>query len=388
MLAGATRTAEGETSLELGDVADGLTFLGIVGIVDPPRPEAVDAIAECQSAGVAVTMITGAHAIGAGPDAPVLTGPELDTIDDERLAEVAPTTHVYARTSPEHKIRIVSALQSRGQVVSMTGDGVNDAPALTRADVGVAMGIKGTEATREAADIVLADDNFATIEHAVEEGRRIYDNIRKSVMFLLPTNGAQALVVLVAVVVGWELPLSPVQILWINLVTAVTLSLALAYEPSEPGLMSRPPRPPGGWVLDRAMVGQVVVASLLIGGAALLVARIGPGEGLGTETTESAVVTTLALGQLAYLLNCRFLATTSLRPAVLVGNRAVWLSAGALLVLQLLFVYAPFMNSLFGTAPLEVGDWAVALGLAVAIFLAVEAYKALRPRPGRGTMGG
>ncbi len=402
VLGAARRTASGESGLELDDVGEGLTFLGVVGIVDPPRPEAVDAIAECQAAGIAVTMITGDHAgtaraiaremgIVDDAEAPVLTGPELDAIDDERLAEVAPTTHVYARTSPEHKIRIVSALQSRGQVVSMTGDGVNDAPALTRADVGVAMGIKGTEATREAADIVLADDNFATIEHAVEEGRRIYDNIRKSVIFLLPTNGAQALVVLVAVVVGWDLPLEPVQILWINLVTAVTLSLALAYEPAEPGLMRRPPRAPGGGVLDRAMLAQVVVASLLIGGAALLVARLAPGDAVGTEVTESAVVTTLALGQLGYLLNCRFLGTTSLRPAVLAGNRVVWLSAGALMALQLLFVYAPFMNDLFDTAPLGWVGWGVALGLAVAVFLAVEAFKALQRR-GRvgarpGTMG-
>src|SRR6478735_11718397 len=219
----------------IDDLQD-LEFLGIWGIVDPPRPEAVEAIADCHTAGIRVKMITGdhagtalaiAHEMGlAGADAEVLTGAELEALSQEQLREVVRDVDVYARTSPEHKIRIVRALQSHGEVVAMTGDGVNDAPALTRADVGIAMGIKGTEATKEAADIVLADDNFATIEHAVEEGRRIYDNIRKAVVFLLPTNGAQSLVILVAVLAGLALPLSPVQILWINLATAITLSLA------------------------------------------------------------------------------------------------------------------------------------------------------------------
>ena len=216
----------------------------------------------------------------------------------------------------------------------------------------------------------------------MEEGRRIYDNIKKSVVFLLPTNGAQALVVLVAVVVGWQLPLAPVQILWINLVTAVTLSLALAYEPAEPGVMSRPPRPSATSVIDRAHLGQVAVASALIGGAALLVDRVGLELGYAGPEAQTAVVTTLALGQFAYLLNCRFLRSSSLRLEVLTGNRVVWVSAGALLVLQLAFVYVPFMNDLFDTAPLTWRGWGAGFALAVAVFLLTEAFKAVR-RSGR-----
>jgi magnesium-transporting ATPase (P-type) len=281
VLAAASRPADGVEGIELDDLDSGLTFLGLCGIVDPPRPEVRDAIRESHTAGIRVKMITGDHAgtavaisreLGIAPaegDVPALTGAELEAMSQEELAEVARDVDIYARTSPEHKLRIVQALQTHGEVVAMTGDGVNDAPSITRADVGVAMGIKGTEATKEAADIVLADDNFATIERAVEEGRRIYDNIRKSVVFLLPTNGAQALVILVAVLFGWALPLSPVQILWINLVTALTLSLALAGEPAEPGIMERPPRSPKEQVLAPRAIALVLWTSVLIGGATL-----------------------------------------------------------------------------------------------------------------------
>lgn len=254
VLAAARRRALDTDTLDIGDVDDGLEFLGLVGIVDPPRPEAITSIASCHAAGIRVKMITGDHAgtasaiaremgiIKAGEEPRVLTGAELEAMSQTRLREVTDDVDVYARTSPEHKLRIVSALQAQGKVVAMTGDGVNDAPALTRADIGVAMGIKGTEATKEAAGIVLADDNFATIERAVEEGRRIYDNIRKSVLFMLPTNGAQSLIILVAILIGFALPLQPVQILWVNMVTSVTLSLALVFEKAEDGLMARPPR--------------------------------------------------------------------------------------------------------------------------------------------------
>nr|BFF12088.1 hypothetical protein GCM10025699_33910 [Microbacterium flavescens] len=239
------------------DDLDGLEFLGVWGILDPPRPEAVEAIADCHAAGIRVKMITGDHAgtavaisrdlgLADGDEVSVLTGAQLEAMSQEQLKDVVRDVDVYARASPEHKIRIVRALQSHGEVVAMTGDGVNDAPALTRANVGIAMGIKGTEATKEATEIVLADDNFATIRSAVREGRRIYDNLRKSVVFLLPTNGAQSLVILIAVLFGFTLPLTPVQVLWINMVTALTLSLALAYEPAEKGVMTRPPRTPAG----------------------------------------------------------------------------------------------------------------------------------------------
>lgn len=392
-LAAAERPAADDAdALDPADVEDGLTFLGVLGIVDPPRPEAVQAIADCHRAGIRVKMITGDHvgtatAIarelgiisgdGATGTAQALTGAELEAMTQEQLRTRVREVDVYARTSPEHKIRIVRALQSHGEVVAMTGDGVNDAPALTRADVGIAMGIKGTEATKEAAEIVLADDNFASIERAVEEGRRIYDNIRKSVVFLLPTNGAQSLVILVAVLFGLALPLAPVQILWVNLVTAVTLSLALAYEPAEPGVMNRPPRAPGGSVISRESLRHVVVASLLIGGATLAVFSIERYRGTAPDVAQTTAVTMLALGQLAYLFNCRFLGESSLTVRVLRGNKVVWIAAGALIALQLFFTYVPFMNSWFDSAPIGPREWALTTGFAILVFLLVEAMKAI-----------
>lgn len=396
VLAAAYRDAAAPASaLDLADVDDGLVLLGVVGIVDPPRPEAVTAIAECHRAGIAVKMITGDHAgtavaiarelgiVPPGEQVQALTGTELEAMSQEELRTRVREVDVYARTSPEHKIRIVRALQAHGEVVAMTGDGVNDAPALTRADVGIAMGIKGTEATKEAAEIVLADDNFATIERAVEEGRRIYDNIRKSVVFLLPTNGAQSLVILVAVLLGLALPLAPVQILWVNLVTAVTLSLALAYEPAEPGIMDRPPRSPREPVLSRRALVLVVAASLLIGAATLAVYLVQTALGARYAVATTTAVTVLALAQMAFLLSCRFLTRSSLTPRVLVGNRAVPLAVGVLLVLQLVFAYAPFMHAWFDSAPLGWRDWGLAAAAAVLVLLAVEAVKAATRRAAR-----
>lgn len=402
VLAAAVRPADGVDGLTLDDLDGGLTFLGVVGIVDPPRPEATAAIAEARAAGIRVKMITGDHRgtataiareLGIAPhdgDVPALTGADLQGMDDDALREVVRDVDVYARAAPEHKLRIVTALQHHGEVVAMTGDGVNDAPSITRADVGVAMGIKGTEATKEAADIVLADDNFATIERAVEEGRRIYDNIRKAVVFLLPTNGAQSLVVLAAVLAGLALPLSPVQILWINLVTALTLSLTLAGEPAEPGIMRRPPRSPDEQVLSPSAVAVIVVASAAIGAATFVVFVLERDRTGDHAVAQTAAVMMLALGQLAFLLSCRLLNGSAFTRRVLTGNRSLWVSAGALLVLQLLFTYAPVMHGWFGSAPLGLHSWALTAGTAVAVFLVVEAAKAALRRvhePGTSAAG-
>ena len=369
----------------------GLTFLGLFGIVDPPRPEAVQAIKEAHDAGICVKMITGDHAgtavaiaqeLGIAPDgddpqALAITGSEIEAMSQDELRQRVHDVNVFARTSPEHKIRIVRALQSRGEIVAMTGDGVNDAPSITRADVGVAMGIKGTEATKEAADIVLADDNFATIEKAVEEGRRIFDNIRKSLVFLLPTNGAQSLVILVAVVFGISMPLSPVQVLWINLVTAITLSLPLAAEPAEPGIMQRKPRDVNESILPRAQIRLIALTSLLIGGLSLGVFLYGQSHGLTHAQAQTTAVTMLAFAQLAFLFSSRFLNTSALTRQVLVGNRLIWMAAGALVVLQMIFIYTPFMNSWFGSAPIGWRSWLLVLVLAFLTFLFVEAVKAI-----------
>ncbi|MGC3993967.1 MAG: HAD-IC family P-type ATPase [Propionicimonas sp.] len=370
------------------DDLTGLVLLGLCGIVDPPRPEAIRAIATCHEAGIKVTMITGDHAgtataisreMGIFDESTeaAITGAELESATDEELRAIVDRTETFARTSPEHKLRLVRALQANGEVIAMTGDGVNDAPALKRADVGVAMGIKGTEATKEAADIVLADDNFATIEYAVEEGRRINDNLHKSVLFLLPTNGAQSLVVLVAVVFGLTMPLESVQILWVNMVTSITLSLALAYEPAEPDIMRRPPRPPGTPLVSARYLPRLAIASVLIAAATLLTFAIGRVmTGGDLETARTWAVNTLVLGQVAYLFNSRFLRESSLRREAIGGNPVVWAVVGILLVLQAAFVYVPVLNSWFGSAAVGVFGWLIPFAFAVVIFVVMEAAKA------------
>jgi magnesium-transporting ATPase (P-type) len=404
VLAAAWRPAAADReTIELADLDTGLEFVGVVGIVDPPRPEAIEAIASCHSAGIRVKMITGDHAGTATaiaremgiitPDAPAaVTGAELEQATDEQLKVIVESTDVFARTSPEHKIRLVRALQHNGEVVAMTGDGVNDAPALKRADIGVAMGIKGTEATKQAAGMVLADDNFATIERAVEEGRRIYDNLQKSVVFLIPTNGAQSLVILVAVLLGLTLPLDPVQILWVNLVTAVTLSLALAYEPGEPDLMDRPPRPAKGHILEPIYLPPIALASVLIAGATMGIFLYGQYLGLDLAVTQTMAVNTLVLAQATYLFNARHLRESSLNLSVLTGNKVVWIVVAVLLCLQALFVYLPVMNSWFSSAPVGPLGWLIPLGCALVVFLVLEAgkagFRAYQRRTDRGSVSG
>ncbi|MBA3059473.1 MAG: cation-transporting P-type ATPase [Gammaproteobacteria bacterium] len=394
VLAAAARDVDdGKGELALDDLGEDLVFLGLVSIIDPPRPEAIAAIKACHTAGIRVKMITGDHAgtasaigreMGIGGDGMrATTGAEIEAASDEELQQIAHDNDIFARTSPEHKLRLVKALQARGEVVAMTGDGVNDAPALKRADVGVAMGIKGTEATKEAADIVLADDNFSSIERAVEEGRTIYDNLKKAILFILPTNGAQGLVILAAVVFGLVLPLTPVQILWVNMIVAVTLALALAFEPAEPGVMSRPPRDPNAALLDGAFLWRITFVSLLIGGATLAVFEMEQALDMPLDVARTLAVNTLVFGQAFYLFNCRFLSASSLRLGLLFSNRAAWLAVAVLVGLQMLFVYAPFMHRWFGTAALEARHWLVPLAIGLVVFLVIEAEKALLRRYGR-----
>jgi potassium/sodium efflux P-type ATPase len=388
VLAAATREVpDSKNELSLDDLDEDMIFLGLIGIIDPPRPEAIEAIKSCHEAGIRVKMITGDHAgtaraigiemgLGKGDELKVISGPEIEAASDEALQQLAQDCDIFARTSPEHKLRLVQALQARGEVVAMTGDGVNDAPALKRADVGVAMGIKGTEATKEAADIVLADDNFSSIERAVEEGRTIYDNLRKSILFILPTNGAEGLVILAAVIFGLALPLMPAQILWVNMVTAVTLAIALAFEPAEPGVMQRPPRKPGAPIMDRSMLLRLIIVSVLIGAATIALFEYELMQGVELDVARTMAVSTLVIAQMFYLFNARFLTASSLRLKLLFSNRAALMAVGVLALLHLGFVYLPFMNLWFGSAALELRHWLAPIGIGMVVFLTIEAEKA------------
>ncbi len=387
ILAAAKRDIEGEKEeLDEEDIASHCVFLGLAGIIDPPRQEAIEAIHVCHTAGIRVKMITGDHAgtalsigkeMGIGDGTNAVTGAEIENASDDELRHIVQKNDIFARTSPEHKLRLVHALQANGEVVAMTGDGVNDAPALTRADVGIAMGIKGTEATKEAADIVLADDNFTSIERAIEEGRTIYDNLRKAILFILPTNGAEGLVILAAVIFGFALPLTPVQILWVNMVTAVTLALAMAFEPAEPGVMTRPPRAPNAAILGKAFLWRIAFVSLLIGGSTIAVFLLGQQRGLSLELAQTLAVNTLVCGQVFYLFNSRFLRASSFSLSRLFSNRVAWLTVGVLVCVQIIFVYAPFMHILFGSASLPLHHWLIPLTIGIAVFLCVEAEKAV-----------
>ena len=374
-----------QTTLSFDDVASGFVMLGLTGIIDPPRDESVEAVRHCQSAGITVKMITGDHALTADAIAKqigilgkgrVISGAELENISDEDLPEVAEANNVFARTTPEHKLRLVKALQSRGHIVAMTGDGVNDAPALKSANVGIAMGIKGTEAAKEVSEMVLADDNFASIARAVEEGRTVYDNLKKAILFILPTNGAEALVIITAILLGFTMPLTPVQVLWVNMVTAVTLGLALAFEPAEANVMNRPPRNAEEPLLPKFFLWRIGFVSLLIMLGTLAV-FFHVKRTLGVESAQTAAVGTLIFGQVFYLLNSRFMHASSLRKDVLVQNPYVLYAAGLVIMAQMFFTYFPLMNTWFGSSPVAAVTWLPMIGTGLLVFLAVEIEKAV-----------
>jgi len=384
--------------LEHAHIAGGLTFLGLQGMIDPPRPEVIAAVRRCQQAGIAVKMITGDHVetaraiarqiglkgeAGVSPAAtrpaePVaLTGRELEKLTDEQLAGAAEHTTIFARVAPEQKLRLVRALQSRGQIVAMTGDGVNDAPALKQADIGVAMGISGTDAAKGAAAMVLADDNFASIEAAVEEGRGVFDNITKFIVWILPTNLGEAAMLITAILLGLPLPALPLQLLWVNL-TDTLLGLPLAFEPKEPGLMRRPPRNPRQPLLTHALIMRtgLVTLIILIGGLGLFLWEL-RAENSGLAVARTVVVNLFVVVEALYLFNCRSLN----RPFFSVGlfaNRLAICGALAMLGAQLLFTYAPLMNKLFHTAPIGTASWLRIGIVAVTAFAAVELEKWIR----------
>ncbi len=380
----------GRAVLDLAEITPRFELLGLVGMMDPPRPEAIEAVADCRRAGVRVAMITGDHAVtaaaigralGLRADRP-LTGEVVETLDDEALRRRVRDTDVVARASPEHKLRLVAALRAEGELTAMTGDGVNDAPALKAADIGVAMGLRGTDAAKEAADLVLTDDNFATIARAVREGRTVFDNIKKSLLFILPTNGGEAGVILLAVFVGLALPVTAGQILWVNMVTAVTLALALAFEPAERGVMRRPPRPPAEPLVTGLLLARIVYVSLLMIAVSFAVYEWELARGSSIETARTAVVNMLVLGELVYLFNVRHFVAHAFARDTLYGNPVAFWASVVLIGLQLLFTYAPPMQGVFQTTALDARSWLLIVALALAKFLAVEAEKWLLRRLG------
>ncbi len=381
------------------DLGEGLEFLGLQGMIDPPRPEALAAVATCQRAGVLVKMITGDHAgtaaavgrelglCGGGSCAmhtrEVMTGRELAALSDVELIDLVEHTAVFARVSPEQKLRLVEALQRRRHVVAMTGDGVNDAPALRQADIGVAMGINGTEVSKEAADMILTDDNFASIAAAVEEGRGVFDNLTKFIAWTLPTNGGECLALMVAIFFGLDLPVLPLQILWINMTTAVLLGLMLAFEPQEPGIMERPPRAADAPILTPALIGRIALVSVLLMAGAFGLFELETAAGGDVDLARTLAVNLFVFGETAYLFNCRSL-TRPIRELGLFSNRWLWAGVAAMTALQLVYTYAPLFNRLFGSRPMGPADWGLVLAASLAVSLAAAAEKAVRRRRWRG----
>ena len=390
VLALARRSVPAEKAvLEEADVADGLEFLGLVGLIDPPRAEAIEAVARCAEAGIAVKMITGDHAgtaaaiardLGLARPDRVLTGADIEQLDDAALSEAAVDCDVFARTSPEHKLRLVVALQSRRLVVAMTGDGVNDAPALKRADAGIAMGRGGSEAAKEAAELVLADDNFASIVAGVQEGRTVYDNLRKVLRWTLPTNGGEAITIIVALLLGMSLPITPVQILWVNLITAVTLGIALAFEPTERNTMRRPPRDRDEPLLNRDLAWQVVFVSSLFAAGVFGMYRWGVAQGYSLELARTLAMNTLVVMEIFYLFFIRNLHGTSLTLEGVRGTPIVWATVLTVTLAQCAITYLPPLQRVFGTEAVPVVEGLIIVLAGVAILIITELEKQLRLR--------
>jgi magnesium-transporting ATPase (P-type) len=371
-------------SLAPADLPKNLVLLGLIGLLDPPRKEAIEAVKECHDGGIRVTMITGDHRItaaaiakllGIGDGRTAITGAEIEEMDSATLQERVRDVDVFARASPEHKLRLVKAIQANKQIVAMTGDGVNDAPALKKADIGVAMGIKGTEVTKEAAGMVLADDNFASITAAVREGRTVFNNIEKAMLFMLPTNVAQALVIMVAIFLGFIVPITAPQILWVNMVTSVALGLVVSFEPHERDVMSRPPR-----VADRSILTGFGLWRVIFVGLTLLVFTLWAffwmkSLNVSDELARTVAVNAITIGQVFYLLNCRYLVDSSLSFKAHLGNRYLPLGIGAVVVLQILFTYAPPLQHLFETAAVPLWVWPRLFLGGFLFFLVVEAEK-------------
>jgi magnesium-transporting ATPase (P-type) len=384
VLAMARRRVPGEYDLlHQADInAGNFTLLGLAGMLDPIRPEALAAVNSCKAAGIDIKMITGDHArtasaiagqIGLGQK--VITGIELDRLADAEFDQAVLGNNVFARVNPGHKLRLVRSLQKQGNIVAMTGDGVNDAPALKQADIGIAMGITGTEVSKDASDMVITDDNFASIERAVEEGRTVINNLKKTILFILPTNGGECLVIIWAILTGTLMPVLPLHILWINMITTVALAITLAFEPVEPGVMQVPPRPPDAPIFEPMLIRRIVLVSIVMATGTFSMFYYEVGAGATLEYARTAAVNTIVFFEIFYVLNTRYLMGSVLNLRGILGNRVILLGAGTVIIFQLLFTYWPVFNFLFGTAPITLWCWLRVTAVAVVIFFLVEAEK-------------
>lgn len=373
-----------KNDLTFADAEGGFTLLGIFGIMDPPREEAITSVNLCRQAGVRVIMITGDHVmtaraiavqLGIGDGTSVLNGGEIEQMDDDQLHDAIRRIDVIARASPAHKLRLVKILQEQGYVVAMTGDGVNDAPALKRADVGIAMGRKGTEVAKEAAEMVLADDNFSSITSAIKEGRTVYDNLKKAILFILPTNVGEALMLVIAILLGIVLPITPLQILWVNMITAVTLALSLAFEPPEEDVMRRLPRKPGEPLLSGFLVWRIIFVSFVILAGCFGLYLWFRETGASIEYARTVAVNTLVMFEVFYLFNTRYIIAPIFRFRDFVGNRIVLLAIALVITLQVLFTYTAPMQALFATVALDRVAWLHIIPVAFSVFVLVEIEK-------------
>ncbi len=383
------KTKPEHTILEFTDIETGLTLLGMVGLIDPPRPEAIEAVAQCHTAGIQVKMITGDHAstalaigrqIGLKNLDKVLTGLDLDNMDDAILKNAVLETDIFARTSPEHKLRLVMALQSHGMTVAMTGDGVNDAPALKRADAGIAMGRKGSEVAKEASEFVLVDDNFASIVAAVREGRTVYDNLKKVISWTLPTNAGEAMTIILALLLGLSLPVTPIQILWINLITAVTLGIALAFEPTEEGTMHRPPRPRSEPLLTGSLVWHIILVSILFICGVFGLYFYALDRGYSIELARTIALNTLVVLEIFHLFYIRNIYSTSLAWKAVQGTKVVWMAIIVITVAQFTITYFPPLQTIFATESIPFWDGVLIVATGAIFFAVIEIEKQLRLR--------
>ena len=371
--------------LSFKDIEEGgFTLLGLVGMIDPLRQEAMDGIAACKDAGIVVKMITGDHALTAkaiaiemGLGGDVMTGIELDRLEDEEFDRVAFEVNVFARVNPSHKLRLVRSLQKRGEIVAMTGDGVNDAPALKQADIGSAMGITGTEVSKEAADMVIADDNFASIERAVEEGRTVFNNLKKTIMFILPTNGGECLVIIWAISTGALLPVLPLHILWINMITTVALAITLAFEPIEKGTMKAPPRKPNVPLLEPYLIWRIILVSVVMAAGSFGLFYYEMMQGASLEAARTVTVNVIVFFEIFYVFNTRYLTGSVLSLKGLFGNRIILVGVAAVVLFQVMFTYWPLLNHLFKTEPIGMWSWFRILAVSASILFIVEAEKAI-----------